>query len=59
MLEYDRIDVSGGIDTNKTSGLQDCITCHSWYFFEINLRFKPKVCNGSQDITEKHILGYA
>ena len=55
MLEYDRIDVSEGIGTNKTNGLRGCIICHSWYLFGINLRFKPKECDGCQDITEKYL----
>ena len=28
MLEYDRIDVSEGIDTNKTDGSRECIILH-------------------------------
>ena len=28
MLEYDRIDISGGIDVNKTSTSKECDTCH-------------------------------
>ena len=45
MLEYDRIDVSEGIDVNKTNNLCKCIICHLWYFLEINFRFQPKVCD--------------
>ena len=32
MLYYDRIDVSEGIDINKTSATTDCYICHYWYF---------------------------
>ena len=28
MLEYDKIDVSEGIDTHKVDGSRKCITCH-------------------------------
>ena len=28
MMEYDRIDVSEGIDTNETDSLRDCIIFH-------------------------------
>ena len=28
MLQYDRIDVSEGIDTNKSNGLKECMLCH-------------------------------
>ena len=30
MLEHDRIEVSYGIDTNKSDGLSECIICHYW-----------------------------
>ena len=29
---FDRIDVSEGIDLNKTSESNECDTCHYWYF---------------------------
>ena len=45
MLDYDRIDASEGIDTNKTDGLHECIICHYWYFLRITFRFQPKKCN--------------
>ena len=30
MLEYDRIDISEGIDVNKTSASTECDICHYW-----------------------------
>ena len=53
MLEYDRIDVSEGLDTNKTHGLHECTICHYWYNLRINFRFQPKVCDGHHDMTQK------
>ena len=32
MLEYNRIDISEGIDTNKTIPSKECNICHYWYF---------------------------
>ena len=32
MLYYDRIDVSEGIDVNKTSKSKECNIFHYWYF---------------------------
>ena len=32
MLEYDRIDISEGIDINKTNASKECGICHYWYF---------------------------
>ena len=31
MLYFDRVDVSEGIDVNKTSQSKDCNICHYWY----------------------------
>ena len=46
MLEYDRIDVSKWIDTNKNSGSQEFIICHYCYYLEISFKFQSEVCNG-------------
>ena len=35
MLEYDRIDISEGIDVNKTNASKECDICHYWYFKDI------------------------
>ena len=32
MLQFEKIDVSEGIDTNKTSASKECMLCHYWYF---------------------------
>ena len=31
MLECDRIDISEGIDVNKTNASKQCDICHYWY----------------------------
>ena len=36
MLEYDRIDISEGIDINKTNASKECDICHYWYFLRKN-----------------------
>ena len=46
MLQYDRIDVSEGIDTNKISKSKECMLCHYWYFKDVGYKFQPYVCNG-------------
>ena len=33
MLEYDRIDISEGIDLNKTNKSKESMLCHYWYFY--------------------------
>ena len=32
MLEYDRIDISEGIDANKTSLSKERDLCHYWFY---------------------------
>ena len=46
MLEYDRIDISEGIDFNKTSLLKECDICNYWYFKDIGFKYEPHLCNG-------------
>ena len=46
MLEYNRIDVSKGIDYKKSDGLCECIMYDYWNFLGITFRFDPKPCNG-------------
>ena len=36
MLEYHGIDISEGIDVNKTNLSRKCKICHYWYFLEKN-----------------------
>ena len=45
MLHYDKIDVSEGIDINKTSKSKECNICHYWYFLNKGLKFQLYVCN--------------
>ena len=53
MLEHDRIDISEGIDVNKTSASKECGICHYWYFKDICFKYEPYFCNGCQDLTQK------
>ena len=34
MLYYDGINVSEGIDVDKTSKSKECDICHYWYFLD-------------------------
>ena len=51
MLQYDKIDVSEGIDINKTSESKECMLCHYWYFKDINFKFQPYLCNGCHAVS--------
>ena len=53
MLYYNKIDVSEGVDVNKTSISKDCDICQYWHFIDIidkGFKFQPHVCNGCHDI---------
>ena len=50
MLYFDRIDVSEGIDVNKTSASKECDICHYWYFLNKGFKFQPNICNRFHDL---------
>ena len=50
MLEYDRIDVSEGIDLNKTNASKKGDICHYWYFLDKKFNYEPCLCNGFHDL---------
>ena len=50
MLYYDRIDISEGIDVNKTSASKECDICLSWCFLNYSFTFQPNVCNRCYDL---------
>ena len=45
-IEYDRIDVSEGVDINKTNASRQCDICDYWYFKDIGFKYEPYLCNG-------------
>ena len=53
MLEYDRTDISEGI--NKTNSSKECDICHYWYFLDKNFKYEPYLCNGCHDLVQKPI----
>ena len=53
MLEYDRIDISEGIDINETSASKECNICHYWYVLDKSFNYDPYLCNGCHDLMQK------
>ena len=51
MLYFDRIDVSEGIDVNKTSASKECDVCHYWYFLNYSFKFQPNVSDRCHDLS--------
>ena len=56
MLEYDRIDISEGIDIKKYKGTsRECNLCKFYYFLDKNFSYGPYLCNSCYDMSLKVI----
>ena len=56
-MQYNKIDVSEGIDVNKTSASKECELCHYWFFKDAGFKFEERVCNKCHDLlTMAHSL---
>ena len=56
MLEYDGIDISEGIDVNKTNKSKECMFCHYWYFLNKNFSYGPYLCVGCYNIMQNLVI---
>ena len=45
MLQYEKIDISEGIDIDKTNTSKEYMLCHYWYFQDVGFKFELHVCN--------------
>ena len=54
MLEYDRIDVSEGINNDKCDKSCECMICHHLHFLRMNFRFQAKVCDDCDDVNREY-----
>ena len=50
MLQYERVDISEGIDLNKSDKSKECMVCHYWYFKDIGYKYEPYVRNKCHDL---------
>ena len=56
MLEYDRIDLSEGIDTTKNKLVsRECSLCGFWYYIEQNFKYQKYLCDGVHDMSMKAV----
>ena len=53
MIEYDRIDISEGIDINKTGASKECDIYYYWCFKDIGFKYEPYLCHGCHDLIQK------
>ena len=52
MLKYDKIDITEGIDLNKTNKSRECMFCHYWYHLNKNFTYGPLTCDGCYNIVQ-------
>ena len=56
MLEYDRIDISEGIDIKKCKETsRECSLCKIYHFLDKNVSYGQYLCNGCYDMSLKDI----
>ena len=56
MLEYDRIDISEGIDINECEETSRRCSLHKFYYFlDKNFSYGPFLCNGCYDMSLKAV----
>ena len=56
MLEYDRIDISEGIDINKCEVTsRKCSLCKFYYFLDKKFKYGPYLCDGCYDMSMKAV----
>ena len=54
MLEYDRIDISEGIDIEKCKETsRECSLCKFYYLLDKNFSYGPYLCDGCYDMSMK------
>ena len=51
MLQYERIDISEGIDFDKSNKSVECMICHYRYFKDVGFKYQPYVCNKCHDLS--------
>ena len=50
MIFYDIMNVSEGIDVNKTNESKECDIYHYWHFLDKGFNFQSDVCNRCHDV---------
>ena len=53
MLQYEKIDISDGIDVNKSDKSKECILCHYSYILDKNFSYGPYLWDGCYNMMRK------
>ena len=49
-MQYERIDISEGIDFDESNKSTECKICLYWYFKDIGSKYEPHYCNKCHDL---------
>ena len=55
MLKYHKIDITEGIDLNKTNKSEECMFCHYWYYLNKNFTYGPFTSDGCYNMVQRSI----
>ena len=53
MLKYDKIDITEGIDVDKTNKSRECMFCHYWCYLNKNFSYRRFTCDGCYNIVQR------
>ena len=53
MLVYERIDISDGIDVDKSDESKECMLCYYWYFLDKSFSYGPYLFDGCYNMMQK------
>ena len=53
MSKYGKIDITEGIDFDKTNKSRECKFCHYWYYLNKNFSYGPFTCDDCYAIVQK------
>ena len=53
MLVYERIDISDGIDVNRSDKSKQFMLCDYWYFLDKSFSYGPYLCDGCYNMMQK------
>ena len=53
MLVYERIDISDGVDVNKSDESKECTLCHYRCFLDKSFSYGSYLCDGCYNMTQK------
>ena len=52
-LEYERIDISEGIDVDMSNKSKEYMLCHYWHLLDKNFSYGPYLCDGCYNLLQK------